>query len=925
MKKQIITLAVAAMALAGSVPAMAVPAPLKPVTYRQPGGALITIVQHGDEHSHYTTDAQGYPIELSADGCYRYVGADGALTGVAVGQDARRKVASLSGISPEAAVAKYLESRQPAATPRRAAVASKAAATGTRRVPVLLVEFADVPFTIGSKALFSDMLNKTDYNYDGATGSCHDYFKENSLGKFDPKFDVYDPVKLSKKREYYGSNDNTGAEPNLGEMVKEACTLLDDSVDFSQYDNDGDGVMDYVYVYYAGQGEHDTGITTAVWPQSSYMGWTTTGQFKVDGVTVDKFATSNELQANGRFVGMGIFVHEFCHVLDLPDLYATSYTGAFTPGSWSVLDHGPYNNESRTPPNLSAYERSELGWLALKELDTPADISMTSINDNVGYRISTGNPDEYFVVENRQKLGWDSFIPGHGMLVWHIDYDPTTWSRNVVNNNSKHQHVDIVEADGTQTEDSRAGDAFPGTAGVTSFTDSTTPAMLTWAGKPLGRPITGISESADGVISFKVMGGHRNLYAPTDLAADSVAPTALRLKWTPCADCDYQLLSVYTKDAGGNPEYLKGYDSLRLDNKASQITLTGLKPSTAYYAAVCSGTEYALSGFSGELEVTTLPPTFDMLAVVADPATALTSNGFTAHWQPLADADSYELSVSRRTIDGTVRTEVCDFTGKALPEGWSSKASSYFSAGGYYGAAAPALSLAAGGHYVQSRQYGEVRGISVWNRTMSYSSFSALKVSGFDGTDWVTIDSVPMRTTDKGAATLAWSQADGTLAAGFKAVRFELVTTGSSAGRLLLDDIKVDYTNPHVDDVVPGYDHCNVGSATSREVTGLENNLLYVYRVRGLSHGVYSRESNEVLVQLGGSGVTRVEAGAVRVASNGGSVSVTAAPGVPVSVITPAGVVVAEGTTSAAGLYEAALGRGVYVVRVGAKSIKVVL
>lgn len=299
-------------------------------------------------------------------------------------------------------------------------------------------------------------------------------------------------------------------------------------------------------------------------------------------------------------------------MLGLPDLYATTYNpAAFTPGSWSILAHGPYNNEGRTPPNYSAYERSALGWLDLAELDKPADISLNPISSNEGYKITTERPNEYYVFENRQQEGWDKYIPGHGMLVWHIDYDETRWNNNLVNTNASHQYVDIVEADNILTDATVAGDAFPGTRHVTEFTDDTAPSMLSWSGARQNKPITRIEESADGVISFKVMGGKRDLQAAENLRADIVAPTSITLRWTPCQDCDYQLASVYTKTAGGEKQYVDGYKSLRLSADAETLLVSGLVPSTQYFFTLTSCTDYEQLA-SQEHSAQTLPPSFDM-------------------------------------------------------------------------------------------------------------------------------------------------------------------------------------------------------------------------------------------------------------------------------------------------------------------------
>ena len=902
----------------------AIPATPKPVKYRQPNGMVVTLYLHGSEQNHYATDGKGYPVEMAHDGYYYYIGIDGKATdAVLTSLETASQKAHTSGISqanPDDVLKVYLGKR-PVAVGRGICSGQKSPALGKRKCPVLLVEFPDIKFTHGTKERFHDMLNKHGYDYDDATGSCVDYFKDNSNGQFEPEFDVFGPVTLSNQSSYYGQNDANGNEWNLGYMVKEACQMLDSEVDFSQYDHDGDGVLDYVYIYYAGHGENDTGITSLIWPQSWYMSSTPAGELKIDGVTVNKFATSNELQANGRFVGIGTFVHEFSHVLGLPDLYATTYTNAFTPGEWSVLAHGPYNNDGRTPPNYSAYERSELGWLQLKELDTPEDITLQTIDKNVGYRISTEKSNEYYVFENRQCEGWDKYIPGHGMLVWHIDYNETRWANNLVNTNAKHQYVDIVEADNRLDEDTRAGDAFPGTYHVTSFTDDTTPAMVSWDGKLLSRPITEIAESDDGLISFKVMGGHRDLYAPTDVMVKEVRPTAFTLTWTPCKDCDNQSVSVYTKDDSGAHIYVDGYNGKMVDAATTSTEIIGLAPSTTYYAKVASLTQYQQEA-SEELSVKTLDPTFDMFVVETTEPTAVSDNSFTANWMPLDGAQNYELTVKKRTVDTSPETDVCDFTGKKLPEGWSGDVSSYFSASGYCGEEAPSVSLAANGQYVQSKDYGKVSSMSLWLRTMSYSSLSSLHILGKQDGKWINLESMPMPDASAGAQIVTLPKEGEHMPNGITALRMELVSTGDKAGRLLIDDIKVENTEPDHDEIFADYDHKNVGNTTSYTICGLEPGMLYLYTVRGEADGMKSIESDERLVQLDATGVRCVQVdGNIAVAD--GTLNVKGYAGCRVDVFTADGMAAASAIVPASGTCSVALKDGLYIVRIAGKAYKI--
>ncbi len=312
------------------------------------------------------------------------------------------------------------------------------------------------------------------------------------MGKFNPTFDVYGPVTLEHGYHYYGENNSlTGQDLHATDMVIEACRALDDEIDYTQYDLDGDGVIDNVYVVYAGYGASDSGMADRIWPHS-YNFANDERRVWLDGKMLGNYACSNEINFNtGRMTGIGTFVHEFGHCLGLPDMYNTvDQSATFTPGEWDFMDYGMYNNGTHTPPCVTAYERMFLGWLEPVELVQPDNLSLGHIAGNTAYMISTNLPDEYFILENRQPEGWDAFIPGHGMLVWHIDYVKSVWDENRVNTNPSHQYVDILEADNHRSLDDIAGDPFPGTSGKTAITDETQPSLRTWLGLGFDKTVT---------------------------------------------------------------------------------------------------------------------------------------------------------------------------------------------------------------------------------------------------------------------------------------------------------------------------------------------------------------------------------------------------------------------------------------------------
>lgn len=513
MKKLIYSLALAGLALATMpTPADAVPAKPTPLKITLSDGTELTVRLHGDESFHFFTTEDNYLITEGADGKYYYASQNltpSEYVVTEIGQRTPEVDRFLRTINREAQwdVNQSKITRLFSRDYQKNNLPAKAYPThGNQKGLVILVEYQDVKFTVDDpKQAFHDLLNKEGYDKNGSLGSAADYYRICSNNEFTPQFDVYGPVTLPNKMSYYGGNDYRGNDKAPEQMVIDACKLLDDEIDFTEYDRDNDGFVDNVYVFYAGKGEANSGIKDTVWPHSWDILYGARKTVKLDGVQLNHYACSNEINGRNIMEGIGTFCHEFNHVLGFPDLYATTYTNSFTPGTWTIMDQGSYNNDGHTPPYMTAYERYFLGWLEPTEigLNETEDLELEDISKHQAFIIRTDKENEYFILENRQKEGWDKYLLGHGMLIWHIDYNQSVWDRNVVNNTPTHQYVDIEEADNTRTTKSIAGDAFPGTKKVTSFTDTTSPSMKTWNNAPVNKPITNITEE-NGIIKFTI-------------------------------------------------------------------------------------------------------------------------------------------------------------------------------------------------------------------------------------------------------------------------------------------------------------------------------------------------------------------------------------------------------------------------------------
>jgi len=388
--------------------------------------------------------------------------------------------------------------------------------TGSRHGLVILVEFPKTWFHFTNDD-FQSFFNENGYNYDINVGSVRDYFHDASYGQFDFSFDVVGPVEIDNPLSYYGENDSNGDDRHPGEMVAEAIKKLDDEVDFSQYDWDGDGEVEQVFVIHSGRDEAQTRTRTDIWSHA----WTLTeaaeetgdgeGPLTVDGVIIDSYACSAELRGKtGCYItGIGTACHEFSHCFGLPDFYDTKGY-SFGMNTWDLMDYGEYCGDGGTPCGFTSYERMFCGWLEPVELNKPMSVrNMPALtSEPVAYIIrNSGKEDEYFLLENRQQESWDKYLSGHGMLVLHVDYDSLAWAINEVNTKSSHQRMTIVPADNYLYSWSLDGDPWPGTSGNDELSDNSTPAAKFFNKNAEGdllmhHSITHISESADGFISF---------------------------------------------------------------------------------------------------------------------------------------------------------------------------------------------------------------------------------------------------------------------------------------------------------------------------------------------------------------------------------------------------------------------------------------
>ena len=459
-------------------------------------GTEVRVQLKGDENAHWweTEKGETYVLETGKK-YYKKVEKDSLLKCAAV----RRKQADKRRID------------------RRKTLAPGGIAhyTGTKKGLVILVEFKNKSFAEGNNLeLYKKILNKEGFNEGNFKGSVKDYFKSQSQNTFELDFDVAGPVILKNDYSYYGGNDSSGDDKHPGAMVAEACKGVDSTIDFSQYDWDGDGEVEQVYVVYAGQGEANGGSEDTVWPHEWGLAYNDYGSvLTLDGVTINTYACGAELGGEEEIDGIGTFCHEFSHCLGFPDMYDTRSNGDnFGMGTWDLMDYGSYNDDGFVPSEYTSYEKWAAGWLepivlADEEMEV-TNMKALSEGGEAYVIYNKAISDEFYLLENRQLTGWDAAQYGNGLLVLHVDYDANVWANNKVNTVATRQRCTIFHADNSDafTVSGLRNDPYPSGAND-SLTNKSVPAATLYNANDNGKKymnvsITSIKRNGDGTMSF---------------------------------------------------------------------------------------------------------------------------------------------------------------------------------------------------------------------------------------------------------------------------------------------------------------------------------------------------------------------------------------------------------------------------------------
>ncbi len=551
--------------LAGGLAAQAVPAYPKPVTVRQPDGTTVTVRQCGDERVHWSETPDGFTLLRDAEGFFTFAQPDatGALQPSKLRYTGTTDAARLQGIAPKlrfspsqtklmrerfgtfrtvsadvamANSAVHTLANTEAAPPEGTTVDATFPTSGKRKLLVILVNFSDTKTTCTAQD-FHRMMNAKGYN---GTGSFRDYYLEQSHGKLDIDVTVTNWIQVPHSKAVYNTD-------NAQNLVVEALQMVADTLDLKQFDNDGDGVLDGLAVIHQGYGQETSQSTDDIWSHSTVIYGTTVG-----GVRVARYTIEPELLAGTTMSNPGVICHEFGHNLGAPDVYDTDYSasdGEFCgTGAWDLMGSGAWNGTlGSSPAGVSAWQKWVWGWVKAVELtdDTTVSALGAAQDDDTVYKLSTSTDGDYFILENRQQRSFDAALPGHGLLVYHVNESIIKEKLPTNDINATYpQGIYTVCADAGVDPDLRpasfgsvnsATAPFPSDYGHTEFTDFTLPSTHSLEGRYAYCGLHGISENADGTVSFSF---RREAEPPSPAAFQAKAHDGnVELSWSePAAD-----------------------------------------------------------------------------------------------------------------------------------------------------------------------------------------------------------------------------------------------------------------------------------------------------------------------------------------------------------------------------------------------------
>lgn len=503
-------------------------------------GKSVTITMKGDEHFKYALSEDGYTL-INDDNVWKYAEKDNsgnivssrfALTALEDASDElkRFKEDCPKHLTINVGSSGYTARRQA----KRIGIHTGDPIVGQRHALVVLMQYKDVKFN-KSHEEFEALFNEEGFALDNAKGSVKDFYNFASSGQLDYVSDVYGPFTALNNLRYYGQNSSRGGgDMNPIELCMEAIRNLPKDLDYSKYDNDHDGIVDNIHIIFAGYGEEAGASSDAIW--SHEYPYKIIMKNEV-GVNFAGYSCTPELRGNSgkKISNIGVICHELGHALGANDYYDTNYAveGSYEgTGQWDIMASGSWNDDGRLPPNFNPYVRThDFGWESQVELFQDEDVILPPHSqdptENRVLRINTATEGDYFLLENRQHIGFDISLPGRGLMIYHVHPNIDNLSATNSINDTNPQGFYPVCASGSKPSTKQYGNInsaecpFPGSKQVSIFSPTTSPAAKAWNGGYADVAISGIKLLQDGSIAFNVSQDGTTTEEP-DLEEDGV-------------------------------------------------------------------------------------------------------------------------------------------------------------------------------------------------------------------------------------------------------------------------------------------------------------------------------------------------------------------------------------------------------------------
>ena len=559
MKRIILAAFLAMLIFAGK--ASAVEAYPYKIKYPQPDGkTIVTLTMKGDEKVNWAETEDGYTLVYNPQGYFVYATLD------STGDMVPSRYVATEILARSAEVSDFL-----ARTPKRLrysrsqinymlslweirdakakSMEKNSRTTGTVRILVIMMQYPNWSF-VKTRQQVENMFNQVNYSAENARGSVHDYYNEASYGKLNLVADVVGPYTCNHNSRYYGKHSEGPNSGNGSIWATEAMRkAIADSVDFSRYDSDNDGAVDCVHIIFAGYGREAGGGDSVIWSHK----WQASERVVNNGKYARTYSCSPELAGNSgtKLSRIGAPCHEIGHVLGAPDFYDTDYedNGQYTAmGNWDIMASGCWNGThgegGNMPAHHNAYTKAYIyHWINVTTLSGYDTLTLQpfSADSNQVYRINTATNDEFYLLDNRQKTGFDSMLPGHGLMFYHVasGLNPNSSYINYTHPMKLYPVCATATApipvDSASYGNINSGECpFPGTGNRTAFTDFTTPRAISWAGQNSSMPIKQITENNNNHTVTFIYGyaTNPNCLGPTNVKADIITDDYIQLSWT---------------------------------------------------------------------------------------------------------------------------------------------------------------------------------------------------------------------------------------------------------------------------------------------------------------------------------------------------------------------------------------------------------